>query len=102
MLVDYAVIDMGFFDDYSCAAPRAKTIRGNGITNFLLHVSQCITFTQKQFTATLIAEASLKSLYSRISFKVIKYFSAYPNFEKSRKQFHYESGKYKALQKQTI
>ena len=40
MLVDYAVTDMGCFDDYSDAAPRARTMRGNGITTFILHVSQ--------------------------------------------------------------
>ena len=44
MLVDYAVTEMSCFNDYSDAAPRAKTMRGNGITTFLLHVAQCITF----------------------------------------------------------
>ena len=44
VLVDYGVKRMGCFDDYSDAAPSAKTMRGNGITNFILHVSQCITF----------------------------------------------------------
>ena len=39
MLVDYAVIEMGCFDDYSGAVPRAKTMRGNSITTFLLHVA---------------------------------------------------------------
>ena len=39
ILVDYAVTDMDCFDDYSYAAPRAKTMRGNGITTFLLHIS---------------------------------------------------------------
>ena len=34
--------------------------------------------------------------------KVIKDFATSPNFEKARKRFHYESVKYKALQKQTI
>ena len=61
MFVDYAVTDMGFFDDYSNATPRAKTMRGNGITTFLLHVAQCITLNQtKLVTGTLIAKASLK------------------------------------------
>ena len=49
MLVDYTVTDMGNFDDFSDAAPRAKSMRGNGITTFLLHVAQCITFNQKMF-----------------------------------------------------
>ena len=44
MLVDYAVTEVGCFDDYLDAAPRAKTMRVNGITTFILHVSQCITF----------------------------------------------------------
>ena len=48
MLVDYVVTDMGFFDDYLEAAPRAKRMRGNGITTFLLHVAQCLNFRQKQ------------------------------------------------------
>ena len=39
VLVDYAVTEMGCFGDYSDAAPRAKTMRGNGITTFLLHVA---------------------------------------------------------------
>ena len=103
MLLDYAVTEMGCFDDYLDAAPRAKNMRGNGINTFLLHVYECFTFRQTKFvTATLIAKASLKSFYSRLDFKVIKYFVTYPNFEEARKQFNYNSGKYKALKKQTI
>ena len=103
MLVGYAVTDMGCFDDYLDAASRAKNMRGNGITIFLLHVAQCITFRQNNLvTATIIAEASLKSFYSRLGFKVIKDFATSPNFEEARKRFDYESGKYKALQKQLI
>ena len=78
-------------------------MRVNGITTFLLHVFQCITFNLTEFvTETLIYEARLKSSYSRLSLKVIKDFSRYPNFEVACKQFHYEPGKSKALQKQTI
>ena len=47
MLVDYVVTYMGCFEDYSDDASRAKTMRGNGITTFLLHVAQCITFRKK-------------------------------------------------------
>ena len=47
MLVDYAVTDMNFFDDYLDAAPRAKTMRENGITTFILHLTRCITLRQK-------------------------------------------------------
>ena len=96
MLVDYAVTEMGCFDDYLDAAPRAKTIRGNGITAFLLHVAECITFNQtKCVIATLIEKGRLKSLYSRLGFKVIKDYLTSPNFEEARERFHYESGKYK-------
>ena len=44
MLVDYTVTEMGCFDDYSDAAPHAKTMSRNGITTFLLRVDRCITF----------------------------------------------------------
>ena len=101
MLVDYSVTEMGCFDDYSGTAPLAKRMRGNGITTFLLHVSQCITFHMTKFvTETLIAEASLKSFYSRLVFKVIKDFVTSNNFEVARKRFHYESGNPEAFQKQ--
>ena len=94
---------MGCFDDYSDAAPHAKTMRRNSITTFLLHVAKCITFNQTKFvTETLIAEACLTSLYPSLGFNVIKYFAKSPSFEKTCKQFHYESGKSKVLQKQTI
>ena len=100
MLVDYSVTDMGCFDDYSYAAPRVKTMKGNCINTFILNVSQCITFRQTNLvTATLIADASLKSFYSRLGFKVIKDFATSLHFEDARKRFNYESGKYKALQK---
>ena len=93
---------MSCFDDYLYAAPRAKTMRGDGITTFILHFTQCITFNQTKFvTATIISEARLKLLYSRLGFKVIKDFATSPNFEKARKPFNYESGNSKALQKQT-
>ena len=94
---------MGFFDDYPDAAPRAKRMRGGVITTFLLHVYQCITINQNKIvTATLISKVSLKPLYSSLVLKVIKYSTTSPNFEKACKIFHYESGKSKALQKQTI
>ena len=103
MLVDFSVTEMGCFDNYLDADPRAKTMRGNGTTTFLLHVSQCITFGQTKFvTATIISEASLKSFYSRLGFKVIKNFATSPNFEEARKRFNYESLKSKALQKNKI
>ena len=90
MSVDYEVTEMGCFDEYSDAAPRAKTMRGNGITTLLLHVDQCITFHKnKCVTETLIAKEYLKSFYSRLSFKVIKYFATSTNFEVARKRFHY-------------
>ena len=94
---------MGSPYDYSGAAPKGKIIRGNGITTFLLHVSQCIIFNQtNRFKATLIADATLKSFYSRLGFKVIKDFANSPNFEEACKQFQYESGKSKADQKKLL
>ena len=58
MLVDYAVTEMGCFDDYLDAAPRAKTMRGNGINTFLLHFSQFITSHKTKFvTEKLFSEA---------------------------------------------
>ena len=103
MLVDYAVTEMGYFGNYLDAAPHAKTMRGNGIITFILHIAKCVTVNQTQFvTETLISKSRLNSLYSRLGFKVIKDFATFPNFEKSYKQFHYESGRSKALQKEKI
>ena len=60
-LVDYAVTDMGCFGDYLDDAPCDKNMRGNGITTFLLHITQCTTFRQTNLvTATPISEALLK------------------------------------------
>ena len=46
MLVEYAAPEMVFLDGYSDAAPKGKSIRGNGFSTFLLHVAQCIIFNQ--------------------------------------------------------
>ena len=103
MLVDYATKEMGSLDDYSDAAPKGKIIRGNGITDFILHVAQCIIFNQtNRAKTTLIADSSLKSFYSRLGVKAIKYFVTSTNFEEACKRFHYKSGKSKADQKKTI
>ena len=103
MLMGYAVIDMGCFGYYSYAAPRSKSMRGNVINTFLFHVAQCITFRQTNIvTETLIAKESLKSFYPSLGFKVIEYFATSTHFEEDRKQFNYDSGKSKALQKQSI
>ena len=86
MLVDYAVTDMGLFDDYSDDASHTKIMRGNGITTFILHVAQCVTINKTKFvTATIIAKARFKSLYSRLGFKLIRDSETSPNFEKARK-----------------
>ena len=91
---------MGFLDDYLDDDPNHKSIRGNGITTLLLHVYQCIIFNKKICVKTiLIADASLKSFYSRSGFKVIKYFATSDNFEEARSWLHYETGKSKADQK---
>ena len=94
---------MGCFDDYSDAAPHAKTMRGNGITTCILHVSQCIIFNQTNRIKTIfIANSSLKSFYSRLGFKVIKDFAISPNFEVTHKKFYYESGKSESLQEKRL
>ena len=73
--MDYAVTEMVCFDDYLDAASRAKKMTGNGITTFLLHVAQYITFNQTQIvTETIIPKARFKSLYSRLVLKVIRDF----------------------------
>ena len=82
MLVNYAFTEMGCFGYYLDAAQHAKTMMVNGITTFLLHVSQCITFNQTSFvTATIFSKALLKSFHSRLCFNVIEYLATSPNFE---------------------
>ena len=99
VLVEYAATEMGFLDDYSDSDPNHKSIRGNVITTYLLHVAQCIISNKKNRVKTvLIDDASLKSFYSRLDFKVIKDFATSTNFEEARRRFHYETGKSKADQ----
>ena len=38
VLFEYVATEMGFLDDYSDDYPNHKSIRGNDITTFLLHV----------------------------------------------------------------
>ena len=103
MLVEYAATGMGFLDDYSDADPNHKSIRVNGITTFLFHVAQCILFCLTNCVKTiLISDASLKSFYSRLGFTVIKDLVTSTTFEAASSRFHYEKGKSKAEQKQTI
>ena len=81
MLVDYVVTDMGTFGNYLDAVPRSKTMRGDGITTFIFHVSQCIIINQTKFvTALLIPEDWLNSLYLRLDFNTIKEFATSPYF----------------------
>ena len=47
MLMDYKDKKMGCFDDYSNATPRAKTLRRNGITTFILHITH-VSLSSKQ------------------------------------------------------
>ena len=94
---------MGFLDDYSDADPNHKSIRGNGITTFIFQVAQCILFCLTNSVKTiLIANASLNTFYSRLGFTVIKGFVSSTNFEAARSRFHYDKGRSKAQQKQTI
>ena len=103
MLMEYAATEMGFLDYYSDADPNHKSIRGDGITTFLFHDAQCIILCLTNSIKTiLIANASLESFYSRLGFTVIKYFATSTTFEAAHSQFHYEKGKSKAEQKQTI
>ena len=103
MLIEYAAIEMGFLDEYSDADPDHKSIRVNGITTFLFHITQCILFCLTNYFKTiLISNASLKTFYSWLGFTVIKYFVTSTTFEAACSQFHYEKGKYKSEQKQTI
>ena len=84
MLIEYAATEMGFLDDYSDDDPNHKRIRENGITTFLFHVYQCILFRLTNCVKTiLIANASLKSFYSRLGFTVIKHFATSTNFEEA-------------------
>ena len=66
MLVDYKVTEMGCFDDYSDAAPRAKTMKGKVNNTFLLHVTQCITFNK----INTLQQAYFRSTAEVIIFKV--------------------------------
>ena len=103
MLVEYAATEMGFLDDYSDANPNHKSIRINGITTYLFHVAQCIIFNLTNCVKTILfVYASLESFYSRLGFTVIKDLATSTNFEAACSQFHYEKGKSKAEQKQTI
>ena len=103
MLVEYAATEMGFLDDYYDADPNHKSIRVNGITTFLFHVAQCIILNLTNRVKTIIiADASLKSFYSRLGFTVIKDFAISNKFEVARGRFYYEKGKSKAEQKQNI
>ena len=82
---------------------KSKSIRGNGITTFLFHVAQCIILNLTNRVKTIIiADASLKSFYSRLGFTVIKDFATSATFEAARSRFHYKKGTYKSEQKQTI
>ena len=94
---------MGFLDHYREADPNHKSIRGNGITTFLLHVAQCIIFNQTNIVKTILfANASLKSFYSRLGFTVINDFATSTNFEEARRRFNYETVKSKSDQEKTI
>ena len=92
MTIDYAVTEFGCFDHYSDASPVANTMRGNGITVFLLHVAQCIVFEKSKIkAATLVANIHLKGYYSKLGFKVIKDFDTLESMKIARERFHYEA-----------
>ena len=93
---------MGSIDEYSDAAPQGKSMRVNGITKKKLRCPIHNFQFKNCVNTTLIVDASLKSFYSSLGFKVIKDFANFPNFEEVCKRFHYESGKFNADQKKTI
>ena len=68
-----------------------------------MQVAQCIIFNQTNRVKTIIiADASLKSFYLRLGFKVIKDFATSTNFEEACSRFHYATGKSKADQNKAI
>ena len=69
MLVDYVVIEMGIFDDYSYAVPRVKTMRGGGITNFNLYVAQCIIFNQKNCYSDTYCQGTVEVIILKVRFQ---------------------------------
>ena len=88
MLVDYAVTEMGSLDDYLHAAPQGKSMRRNGITTFLLHVSQCTIFNKtNRVKTTIIAKAIVEVILFKVRFQGYKRFANYLNFEEARKHF---------------
>ena len=94
---------MGFLDDYYDADPNHKSIRVNGITTFLFHVSKCIISNLTNHVKTiLIANVSLKKIYSRLGFTVIKDFVTSTTFEEARRRFHYETENLKQIRKKLL
>ena len=69
MLVDYKITEMGCFDDCSDAEPRAKTMRGNGINTFLLHIFQCITFNQTYFYSNTYCQGIVEVVIFNVRFQ---------------------------------
>ena len=57
--MDYSVTHVICFDKYSDTAPHPKTMRGDGITNFIFHVlNVSLSIIKNIFTASFIAESS--------------------------------------------
>ena len=69
MLVDYAVTDMGCFDDSLDAAPHAKTMRGGGNNNFLLYVAPCIIFNQKYCYSNTYFRGTVEVIIFKVKFQ---------------------------------
>ena len=69
MFMDYAVIEKGCFDDYSNYVPHAKTMSGNGINTFILHVSHCITFNFKNSYSNTYCRGIVKLILFKVRFK---------------------------------
>ena len=70
MFVEYVATEMGFLDDSSDADTNQKSIRGNVITTFLLHVAQCIIFNKTNRVKTiLICQCIVEVILFKVRFQ---------------------------------
>jgi hypothetical protein len=90
-LIDYIGTETGHLDQYSPRVPHEKRVTGHGIATFLLHLAQCIGYTQtNELSCTLVAERNLRSYYQRYGFKPIPDFYTSKRFKDARSRFHYD------------
>ena len=89
MLVDYAVTEMGCFDYYLDASPRAKTMRVNGITTFLLHIAQCITFHQNKLYSNTYFQNKFEVVIFKVRFQGSSIFFNISSFRKGSREISF-------------